>query len=86
MNKRLKKKKLKYERARKEAIKRFGRALGPIFTTEIVNTMSRPGFCTGTPEEFMKWDNQQHPHWTRTSWGSFPMQGILKRIPVEVEE
>jgi hypothetical protein len=42
---------------------------GAVFTTEIKETMARPGyawFLFASDEEYIEWENQQHPWWTRT--------------------
>ena len=69
MNKRIRhkvaKKKLLAEQARARAVQILGR----IFADEILHTMQRPSFVSGTNEDWLRWDNAQHPHWIRTSWG-----------------
>lgn len=82
MNKRAKKKKEKQRRLYEESRKGGFEKLGAVISDAIFSTMSRPSRLTGTDEEWLEWDNSQHPHWTRTSWGG-KTQSILKFTPIE---
>ena len=80
MKKRLRKKIAKQQKQRAERVHQLGEALGPIFADEILLELQRPSSLSGTEEEFLEWDNLRHPHWTRTSWGSRPLRGILQVV------
>lgn len=60
--------------------------LGNVFAEGTLLAMQRPSLISGTAEEWLVFDNLCHPHWVRTSWGSFPRQGILAVSPVQEDE
>lgn len=76
MKKRQRKKNAKKKLERQRRVGRLGEALGPIFAEAIISTMEQPSWITGTPEQWLKWDNAQH--WVRTSWGSRPPATLFR--------
>jgi len=77
------KKRLRKKLAKKKAALEFRgdfSKLGKVISDEIMLTMARPSWLTGTAEEWLAYDNLCHPHWVRTSWGSKPVQGVLQKL------
>ena len=65
MNKRQRKKKAKKAAERQRQIHLGFQEIGHIFADEILYQMGKPSmFCS--KEEWITWDNTQHPWWVRT--------------------